>query len=561
MNFAPCTISLSSGILICRRFLKQRYKVLLLVTLVWTLSPASSIAATYYLDATKGNDKNSGLSPETAWKTISKVNISNFQPGDFILFKRGEIWREQLVVPSSGAPGQQIVFRAWGQGEKPIISASDIISGWQKCENNIWKTNLGQRPNQLFFNEIRGIEKRNKEELSDEKEWYFFSNILYIYSTENLNINQKNYKIEGSFRDNCVDLMQKSYLSFKDIEFTHANSYYGGNINSWEKHGVHWGSIFIEDCEISYAFGNGIRIQTENSQSVLNSLIIRKCEINNNGVGDNGYGIKIQSNQNVNTNYQNVIISYNELYKNVQEAIRVQNTNSSRVYNNYAYDNGFGNSVESGHILFGNYTSNSEIYNNKCKNSPAEAIWIGTSNIRNIKIYYNIINRVENHHGINISGVDIAEIFNNTIFDTNGGFAIGTDAQSTDIVIENNIVDALKGQNGNVESDNSSTFTSDYNIWDENKVFYPDQVQIKWKHWKEVLKQDSNGYYNDPRMMNPKTDNFRLKPNSICINSGKSRVVKSDIVGTSVPQGGKVDIGSMDFFYNMTAPKNLRIIR
>jgi hypothetical protein len=47
-------------------------------------------AATYYVDATNGNDTNNGLSEATPWKTIAKVNGSKFLPGDQILFKRGE---------------------------------------------------------------------------------------------------------------------------------------------------------------------------------------------------------------------------------------------------------------------------------------------------------------------------------------------------------------------------------------------------------------------------------------------------------------------------------------
>jgi hypothetical protein len=38
-------------------------------------------SATYYVDATNGNDANSGLSPSTPWKTIAKVNASRFNPG------------------------------------------------------------------------------------------------------------------------------------------------------------------------------------------------------------------------------------------------------------------------------------------------------------------------------------------------------------------------------------------------------------------------------------------------------------------------------------------------
>jgi hypothetical protein len=58
--------------------------------------------ATYYVDATNGNDANTGLSEATPWKSIAKVNASTFNPGDQILFKREEIWREQLIVPSTG---------------------------------------------------------------------------------------------------------------------------------------------------------------------------------------------------------------------------------------------------------------------------------------------------------------------------------------------------------------------------------------------------------------------------------------------------------------------------
>jgi len=520
-----------------------------------------SWAATYYIDATKGNDNNSGLSQSTPWQTIYKVNNSKFLPGDNILFKRGDVWRKQLTVPSSGAPGKQILFGAWGQGERPVISGSNVIIDWQKEKENIWKTAFNGKPNQLFFNKKRGIKKENKQGLYKVKDWCFFSNIFYIYSKENPNFESNYLIIEVSIRDNCLNLNDKSYLSFKNIEFTHANSYYGGNIDNWENAGVSWGNIVIENCEISYAFGNGIRIQTENKGSVLDSLLITKCEIHDNGVGDNGYGIKIQSNKNVNTNYHKIQIGYNELYNNVQEGVRVQNTNSSKIYNNYAHDNGFGDSIDSGHLLFGNYTLNSEIYYNKCKNSPAEAIWIGTSNISNIKIYYNIIYDVDNYHGINISGVDTAEIYNNTIFDTNGGFAIGTDSRSTGIVLVNNIVDGLNGPNGNIESANSSTFTSDYNIWDENKIFYPDQIDRTWNYWKDNLQQDSNGHRKDPMLMNPEKGDFRLKSNSDCINSGKNTNTKFDLYGVSVPQGIKADIGALEFIQSIVTPKNFRILR
>ena len=38
-------------------------------------------SATYYVDATNGNDSNTGLSEVTTWKTIAKTNASKFNPG------------------------------------------------------------------------------------------------------------------------------------------------------------------------------------------------------------------------------------------------------------------------------------------------------------------------------------------------------------------------------------------------------------------------------------------------------------------------------------------------
>ena len=91
---------------------------------------ASLSATTYYVDATGGNDSNSGLTEALAWKTIAKVNASSFSAGDSILFKRGETWREQLTVPSSGSAGNPITFGAYGTGADPIISGADLVTTW-----------------------------------------------------------------------------------------------------------------------------------------------------------------------------------------------------------------------------------------------------------------------------------------------------------------------------------------------------------------------------------------------------------------------------------------------
>jgi len=114
--------------------------------LIFLIIASQVFATTYYVDATNGSDKNSGTSPPNAWKTIAKVNNSSFNPGDFILFKRGEEWREELIVPSSGSSGNPIIFGAYGSGDMPIINGSSIESGWSLWAENIYYKDFTNEP-------------------------------------------------------------------------------------------------------------------------------------------------------------------------------------------------------------------------------------------------------------------------------------------------------------------------------------------------------------------------------------------------------------------------------
>ncbi len=82
-----------------------------------------------YFVSNTGNDTNNGLTPETPWATIDKVEASTLAPGDQILFNKGDTWRETLVVPSSGTSGNPIVFGAYGTGDNPVIDGADVITG------------------------------------------------------------------------------------------------------------------------------------------------------------------------------------------------------------------------------------------------------------------------------------------------------------------------------------------------------------------------------------------------------------------------------------------------
>jgi hypothetical protein len=104
-------------------------KIITLCVLI--LQSAYVYAATYYIDTINGDDSNTGLTIDTSWKTMGKVNGFSFQPGDSILLKSGQIWEEDLIINSSGTVINPITFRTYGTGEailRTLLVYGDYIT-------------------------------------------------------------------------------------------------------------------------------------------------------------------------------------------------------------------------------------------------------------------------------------------------------------------------------------------------------------------------------------------------------------------------------------------------
>lgn len=119
--------------------MKKPTKILaLLMVLALLISPLSTGAAainpggtTYYVDSAGGSDTNSGISEENAWQTLAKVGEKTFLPGDSILLKRGGVYTGPVSLKGSGAAGNPIIFSAYGEGDKPLLTstqANDLIT-------------------------------------------------------------------------------------------------------------------------------------------------------------------------------------------------------------------------------------------------------------------------------------------------------------------------------------------------------------------------------------------------------------------------------------------------
>lgn len=102
-------------------------RIILLCALLWAVTLCE--ATTYYVDATGGDDSNGGTNSAAPWKTVGKIVISSFSPGDSVLFKRGETWSGTiLTVPSSGSAGNPITFGDYGSGALPNISGAASVN-------------------------------------------------------------------------------------------------------------------------------------------------------------------------------------------------------------------------------------------------------------------------------------------------------------------------------------------------------------------------------------------------------------------------------------------------
>jgi len=152
---------------------------------------AQAAANTYYVDPL-GSNANDGLSATTPWRTLLKVGISTFQPGDAILFKRDGVWNERLTPPSSGTAGNLIKFDAYGSGQPPEFTGylPTTAAQWTNVSANVWQTtlNAAQAISQLQFVQfgtIWGNSQMAQNALAHNRDWYYDASAqtLSVYSS------------------------------------------------------------------------------------------------------------------------------------------------------------------------------------------------------------------------------------------------------------------------------------------------------------------------------------------------------------------------------------------
>ncbi len=119
--------------------------------LILLLISAYTNAATYYVDATKVSDNNTGLSDKQAWKTLTKFNNIVLETGSDVYFKCGETWKGQLNVRWAGTPSDRAIIGAYHMpGDKEVLTCLTSASKPVFSGGYVTAENIGNIPRLLY---------------------------------------------------------------------------------------------------------------------------------------------------------------------------------------------------------------------------------------------------------------------------------------------------------------------------------------------------------------------------------------------------------------------------
>lgn len=104
-----------------------------------------AFARKIYISSSQGNDlRNIGQAShlQTPWKTIAKLNASQtlLQPGDTILFKRGDSFQGTIELKISGTVTKPLVIAAYGNTSDPlpVIDGRITLKKWKPFSKGVW---------------------------------------------------------------------------------------------------------------------------------------------------------------------------------------------------------------------------------------------------------------------------------------------------------------------------------------------------------------------------------------------------------------------------------------
>jgi len=93
------------------------------------------LSATTYFVSPSGNDNNNGLSENTPYQTLSKINTLDLEPGDFVSLEGGQTFIGYLIIKNSGTADNPITIKSynWNNAGRAIIQFDNLGSSKVKA--------------------------------------------------------------------------------------------------------------------------------------------------------------------------------------------------------------------------------------------------------------------------------------------------------------------------------------------------------------------------------------------------------------------------------------------
>lgn len=533
-------------------------------------------SATNYYVSNSGSDSNSGLSPDKAWQTVSRINSGSFLPGDSIRFERGGIWRNQIIFPSSGKSGLSIVITAYGSGDKPKFSSPIGVATWTDLGGGLFScVSFIHDQYSIFWEDNKAYQMATSSSCTDGL-WFYSSGTLFYRPSFGspidhvINYADRNWSTNYSFFSG-INISDRSYLTISELKFETL----GNGIVSWDS-GFGTRHITIDSCEF-YFCHTGIFMMpyiNNNTFTVIDNNYFKWCQ---NAIrmytalatSKPGYDGGFQG-----TNDQ-CIISDNEMFEcgttdgsnlwtfgTDYEAIGLQNVTNSSIFGNYVHG-GF----QKGFIIFNLDTRKSEnnrIYNNIIENngnkSPIEFTGeTGQDGFNNNWIYYNFIKDTKAPSSFVWNQGDNANqtnyFLNNTVTGAGGFIKVYTINPALYLSVENNIFNKMVGYYFRCDG-NPSKLILDYNLYNTSTAA---DWYFNAAH-RSLSAMQSLGYELHSQIRDPKfisTSDFHLQYGSPAINTGNSFGFTKDIEANSI--SGLPDIGAYEYKSNIKTTERISI--
>jgi len=471
-------------------------KIKSLTLLVIAVLVTSYLQATTYYVSNNGNDSNNGTSTSSPWRTISKVNSTNLNPGDMVLFRRGDSFNGRIVVDRSGNSSNWITYGAYGSGNKPRIDNN------QQHDEAI----LGSNSSAYIIIENLHIREAKNENIDVDPGCHNWI-IQDCYLTEN------GANDSGSYQTGCIEVDGED--ATKTFTIHH---------------------ITIRNNELKNYHGDGLRIHAVEHLYVRNNDIGTVTDPHHNG--DNlhfGSVRHVEVTGNVTTQQGTpgpkgcFVMHTGPAFDDYPACEDVYIADNVFDYGNFGIDvAGFDITIERNLIRYSGVEKNTHW--------AGAFMWPGNTekDSDNVIFRYNVIIGAEN--GIKLTNSSDHKgneqnykIYNNTIYDCER-YGVDIDRPVPNSEFKNNIVWCPNASNQPYNNDQASHWDVDYNNIGPNDN-----------------SPGSNGISTNPDFVNAGAGDFHLQSSSPCIDAGVDVGLNTDYDNSPVPQGSDPDMGAFEF--------------